>query len=171
MTRIASIDPGNSGAIVCWDTDWRACDMHRMPLLEQRVGRARRSLLDVRGLAELLKAMRPDHVVLERQTPFKGQGLTSTASIMRAYGAIEGIVAATALPYDVVDAKIWRKAARLTAGKQHSLIALKQRAPQVAVQAARLPKAVQVAVADAWFMIAWYCATQRLAIEDDPLAA
>lgn len=119
--KIVGIDPGLSGAIALlgkgsrthiWDT----------PTLAVKVGKGQR-IYDAQSMVELLRQIKPDFVVLERQQAMVGfrknpqtglaekvtQGASSTFKTGYGYGLWLGILIGMGIPHLVVSPQTWQK--------------------------------------------------------------
>lgn len=111
-----------------------------------------RRVLDARAAAKILSDF-PGGVVLEAQHPIRGQGLTSTASIMRQFGQLEGVLCGLGRSYEIMDARTWQHALGVTGTKANAWVVMQRAQPALADSVQRLPEASRVACADCWCMI------------------
>jgi crossover junction endodeoxyribonuclease RuvC len=104
-----------------------------MPSREvMRNGRARREI-DAAGLAAILRPRRAGAAAwIERVGAMPGQGVASMFSFGRAVGAVEGVVAALAIPVSYVAPPAWRRALQVPAGKDGSRLRASQLMPAYA---------------------------------------
>lgn len=129
MLYIIGIDPGSregSGGIALFDhTTGAPVDVQDLPTL--RISpKSTKSRLDPWTLVEIFghyKAVWQDTygalgrdwnpydfaVAVESQNPMPKQGVSSVCSLCRAYGTIEGVVAALGYPIFQVTPRIWKK--------------------------------------------------------------
>lgn len=123
---IAGIDPGNTGAIALLilprrdHAHFEIFDIIDMP---QKSGPSGRKQIDVKALAEELsmfaKSIR--FAVIEQVHSMPGQGIASTFSFGRSTGQLEGLIAASFIPFFSVSPQAWKKAFKLTSSKTESL--------------------------------------------------
>lgn len=103
------IDPGINGGMACLDKHGNIVKMTTMPV--SKVGTKMK--LDPRAIVAWLRGCYTEEevkiVAIEEQRPMHRQGVTSTFSIGRGYGILEGILATLELPYEVVGAHHWQK--------------------------------------------------------------
>lgn len=134
---ILGIDPGLSGALAlycpvrktvadCWD----------MPTYAITRGRQKRAL-DCVALSSNIERYsfwdKIDFAVMEEVHAMPMQGIVTTGQLMKAYGAVEGILAALRIPTKFVPPTVWKRAMRVTADKDSS----RERASQLAPAAAK----------------------------------
>lgn len=158
-----AIDPGLDGGLLAFDGvgGWifdpmpinvtKSIQPRSRATGKKRAPRVRRTL-DTRRAAAWLAA-RPGHVILENQHPIKGQGLTSTGSIMQQFGLLEGILCGLQRPYNLIDAIRWQKVMRVVGVKASSWIVMQRAQPDLAQQVQQHREATRVACADCWCMI------------------
>lgn len=149
---IMGIDPGASGALVWLYADgtgrWEI-----MPATP-KVG------LELGTIRDLLEAERPDVAVLERAQAMPGQGVTSMFNYGVGWGALQGLLTAQRIPYDLVRPTEWHRAlcgkpkvrASRDEAKAAALQVVQQRLPRFALPAT---KAKREAVVDAACLALW----------------
>lgn len=102
------IDPGINGALACIDQSGNIQRIAVMPVI--KVGT--KNKLDPRSIIAWFKQCLKEKdiriVAIEEQRAMHKQGVTSTFSIGRGYGTLEGIVAALALPYELIRPTDWQ---------------------------------------------------------------
>lgn len=103
MTTIA-VDPGFTGAVAVFHGG--SIEVHDMPTLPARSGRAE---LNHHALLDILRAVEPGTVWLERVSAMPGQGVTSMFRFGQGYGAIEMAVAASGHVLRYVTPQQWKK--------------------------------------------------------------
>lgn len=114
---VCGIDPGLTGA-VAWvkvregEATW-ADAVEDMPLVPKSYGKPGK-LVEPRLLFELLKARRPDMILIERVGAMPGQGVTSMFAFGRSLGVVEGVVASLGVPYEYVLPDRWKRRAGLS---------------------------------------------------------
>jgi crossover junction endodeoxyribonuclease RuvC len=118
MALVAGIDPGVSGA-VAWLSAGHLIEVLDLPMAELKVGKTMRKRLIPSVLAEMLsiEGRLPDHVYLEEVATRPGEGAVGAFSFGRAFGQIEGVLAALDIPYSLVRPNAWKKKLRLPADK------------------------------------------------------
>ena len=108
MNHIIGIDPGCSGALVIL-LDGSPVEWMRMPTM--KVGKS--SVVNVPEVSSLLELGGIDHAYIEQVHAMPGQGVVSTATFMRAVGAIEACVQAYGIPMTHVTPQAWKRRAGL----------------------------------------------------------
>ena len=121
------IDPGISGAIavLCDDV---LLEVHDMPALEVRVGKANKRQVNPAMLASILYGItllpeakgHNSWVVLEKVGAMPGQGVTSMFNFGRSFGVVEGVAAGLRLGITYVTPQAWQKRAGKKEGKDGS---------------------------------------------------
>ena len=114
--RIVGIDPGVQPALAFKDTDNARIELFDDTARKIKRGKKEFTEPDVPVVAERLRTWRPDIVALEHVQAISGQGLTSTASFMRAFGLLEGILIGLGLSYELVRPQRWQRDLRVKAG-------------------------------------------------------
>lgn len=103
------IDPGLNGGLACLDQHGNIIEKDVMPVI--KIGT--KTKLDICRLVSWIKGCMSEEFVrmiaIEEQRPMHKQGVTSTFSIGKGFGTIEGICAALNAPYDVIRAVDWQK--------------------------------------------------------------
>jgi len=117
------IDPGLSGALAVLSADGRLVDVASMPT--EPHGKSRRvSGRDVRAFLEGVtdRARRPFGLcMLEQVASRPGQSVVSTFTFGRAFGVVEGVLSALALPTDYATPQTWKRAFGLGSDKAESI--------------------------------------------------
>ena len=103
---VLGIDPGSTGAIAVLE--------HRTPA---RVFDMPETIAD---LAMVIRSSEPDHVFVEYQQAFPGQGIASTGKLLQHYGSILGILAMTDANVVVLRPAAWKKSFGLSSDKNAS---------------------------------------------------
>ena len=124
---IAGIDPGISGAIALIiapsqsDLDFQLFDIIDMPLQEN--GKTGRKSINLESLAQTLSMVSRSiaFAALEHVHSMPGQGVASTFTFGRALGHLEGLIAASFIPFFPVSAQIWKRALRLGPDKGEAI--------------------------------------------------
>lgn len=106
--RLVGIDPGLSGAAALLDEE-KLVDVLDFASADGRL------LAGV--IADWLDDRRPQHVVVEGVGSRPGQGVSSTFKFGRAFGTVEGIVAALRLPSSLLAPAHWKRVVGVTKDK------------------------------------------------------
>lgn len=102
--RIASIDPGRSGAVGLIDTTARTAEVYDIPI----VWEGKTAVTDARGLANILDRYTPDYVVLEEVGYMPGDGAKGAFSFGDHFGTIKGVVLALGFTLVLVAPQVWK---------------------------------------------------------------
>lgn len=162
--RIVGIDPGITGAIALIGKAGGKAFLWDTPTLAVRVGRGDRQY-NALGMVELMRKLRPDYVVLERQqamtymkmNPKTGQmerhaqGISSAFKTGYGYGLWLGILIGLAIPHLVVHAQTWQKEMYQGAvgeGKDRSVYVAGQLFPKVQIKRSQHGRADALLMAD-----------------------
>lgn len=118
------IDPGLSGALAVLTDAGRLVDVVSMPTephgKSRRVsGRELRAFLD--GITTATGGAGITLCVLEQVASRPGQGAPSVFTFGRAFGAVEGVLSALAVPTDYATPQTWKRAFGLTSDKAESI--------------------------------------------------
>lgn len=116
---VIGIDPGITGAIAIWDG--RTLEVHKMPVVNLRVGKKNRNSVSPPLLSELFTkiiAMHGDrlhptkdlHVFIEKVHMMPKMGGAAAFSFGTGYGVLLGALAMAGLPYTAVPFQSWCKA-------------------------------------------------------------
>lgn len=97
---IISVDPGLKGALVAITED-DTIAYTTMPVSGKEI--------DLPTVAQWIKTMNPQLVVIEKVGSMPKQGLASTFKFGKGYGAIQGICAALNVPIELVTPQRWKK--------------------------------------------------------------
>src|ERR1035437_2197840 len=119
---IMGCDPGIGGAISFFFPD--APDRvvaEDMPVVAGRV--------DVVTLAARIGQMMPSFAIIENVHSMPKQGVSSTFKFGMAFGAVQGIIGALAIPHHFVTPQVWKKHFRLSADKEEARALALQRFP------------------------------------------
>lgn len=126
---IVGIDPGLQGAIAVLGGPCGSY-IEDMPVLEITRGKKKRHQIDLRGIANLLRANYSESwgflAIVEEQQAYPGQqGAVSNFSIGAGFFGVLGILTALQYPYQTVHPKTWQKVFGLKGGdkEQGCLIA------------------------------------------------
>lgn len=112
MALYLGVDPGAAGALALWRPDARTLEIHDMPVLHIRKGRALRTVMNEHAFAEILrkKAQWIDHAYIENVHAMPHQGVTSMFSFGAAFGIVRGALAALDVPFTLIDPARWMRA-------------------------------------------------------------
>ena len=103
------IDPGVAGGLVCMDSGGNIRKKHVMPII--KIGT--KNKIDPVALTQWLKDCYTEEkirmVAIEEQRPMHKIGEVATFGMGRGYGIIEGVVAATELPYSLIRPIDWQR--------------------------------------------------------------
>lgn len=117
------IDPGLAGALAVLSAEGRLVDMVKMPT--EPHGKSRRVCgRDVRGFLDRVrdKTGRPFGLcMLEQVASRPGQGAPSIFTFGRAFGVVEGVLSALAVPTDYATPQTWKRAFGLGNDKAESI--------------------------------------------------
>lgn len=145
---IIGIDPGAKGAIAYVLPDGRLQRVVDMPAVEIN----KKTRIAPQALALMLAANRPAHAFLEQVGAMPGQGVSSMFAFGHCFGAIEGVLAALAIPYTLVTPQVWKKAMQVTSDKGSS----RRRAMQLAPgQASDFQRVKDDGRAEAFLIAVW----------------
>jgi crossover junction endodeoxyribonuclease RuvC len=132
---ICGIDPGLNGAVAFYNPDHDFLSVHDIPTHRLQVGKSTRQELDYFELAQIIgdKAEYIVHVFIEQVHSMPKQGVASTFSFGKVYGACVGIIAANVLPLTFVPPQVWKTSLGVKADKD----AARARASQIMPKHAR----------------------------------
>lgn len=102
MKGILGIDPGLEGGFCLY---WEAANTLVEPMPRTEKG------LDLPAIVKWIRAHKDDIelALLEQVSAMPGQGVSSMFKFGRVYGAIEGVLAALEIPYELVTPQRWQK--------------------------------------------------------------
>lgn len=110
---IGAVDPGKTGALAWY-----------FPGVPSVISAEDNPLVDGEFNAELFAArieqMKPDLMIIERVHSMPGQGVASTFSFGKGYGAILGVIAALKVPSHLITPGKWKKHFSLSSDKEQS---------------------------------------------------
>jgi crossover junction endodeoxyribonuclease RuvC len=109
---VLAIDPGISGAFA-WCDGTRLLSVEDMPTIEVR-GKKKVSAASV---AEIMRSMKVDLVVIEAVHSMPGQGVSSSFGFGRSLGVLEGVAAGLGLPVEMAVPAVWKRLAGAPADK------------------------------------------------------
>jgi Holliday junction resolvasome RuvABC endonuclease subunit len=117
--RIIGVDPGCYGALGCLDgSRWHS--VIDMPINKIRRGKSDKAEVNGYALAEILRQLSPDVVVLEQVGGMTGQSASAAFNFGRAAGAPEYVAKALGIRVDMVAPITWKKALQVNPGKDGS---------------------------------------------------
>lgn len=129
MKSVLGVDPGMGGALCILD-DSGGYLIESMP----RIGKQ----LDLGSLAGWIRSHREQiaRAFIEQVSARPGQGVSTMFKFGRAYGSVEGVIAALGIPYELVTPQRWTKImhAGIEGGqtaKERSLLAAARLYPKV----------------------------------------
>lgn len=117
--RIVGVDPGAYGALALL-VNGKLSEVHDMPILKVRRGKTDKAEVDGYALAELLRGLAPDIVMLEQVGGMTGQSPSASFNFGRAVGAVEYASKALGYRVDVVPPATWKRYLRVNGGKDGS---------------------------------------------------
>jgi crossover junction endodeoxyribonuclease RuvC len=137
---ICGVDPGSAtGAIAIVNIDrnviLRLDDLptHKIALSSGRL----RTEFDPHGLCAMLRAVPPDHAVVEAVHALPRQGISSAWQFAHACGAVYGVLAALAVPVSFVTPQRWQQHHRIGKGPDDAVRKALQLYPALHAQLSR----------------------------------
>jgi crossover junction endodeoxyribonuclease RuvC len=117
--RILGIDPGLTGGLALWkfhkiERAWN------MPTYAVTKGRKTRKHLDLDKITIQIAFAEIDFAIIEAQQAYKGQGVSTTFTTGKNYGALLGLLHGLEIATKIVTAQAWKKALSLGKDKQLS---------------------------------------------------
>lgn len=109
----AGIDPGIAGAVGLVHEDGSFAAVVDMPTLTTTTGRRQ---IDLAALAAILREHGPTFVLVERVGSRPGEGAVGAFAFGLSYGGILGVLAALAMPHDVIQPATWKRHAGIPPG-------------------------------------------------------
>lgn len=97
--KIMACDPGIKGAFALLGVPKPVADL--MPLCGKDI--------DGKAIADMLRKVKPDLVILEKVHSMPKQGVSSTFKFGESYGRIKGILEGLGIPYQLVTPQAWKK--------------------------------------------------------------
>lgn len=110
--RYLGCDPGLSGGLALLEEGpgrLRVLDVIDIPTL----GEAAKRRVDVLGVMKFIQRWNPDHGGIERAQAMPDQGSSSGYIYGRAVGALEACLTGCMIPWSLVEASVWKRAAGL----------------------------------------------------------
>ena len=107
------IDPGLTGAVAFLREGGEILDVVDMPVQTTSTGRKQ---IDGAELAAILVRYLPSFVLLERVGARPGEGAVGAFAFGHGLGVIQGALAALAIPHQLVQPAVWKRAAGIPAG-------------------------------------------------------
>lgn len=128
MTRWLGVDPGLSGALAVFDDEQKSLVIRDIPTLVVPHGRGKtKTTLNLRGVLDVIRELKPDHAAMEDVHAMPGQGIVSTARFMRCAGQLDMAFAALSVPISYVSPVVWKRDLQIRGDKDAS----RQRALQL----------------------------------------
>lgn len=118
--RIVGVDPGCYGALALLEHCGALVDVVDMPIVKVRRGKSDKAEIDGHTLAQVLRRLDPQIVVVERVGGMTGQSASAAFNFGRAAGAPEYIAVALDCRVETVPPITWKKALRVNPGKDGS---------------------------------------------------
>jgi hypothetical protein len=132
---ICGIDPGMTGALAFMDAKSALVSaIVPMPLHDPEPFERRRTKRRVNwwAVSAAIREEAPGLVVLERQRAMPRQGVSSTFALGYQYGALTGILAASGIPFELVEPAVWKRDLDLLGhDKAHSLVRARELLPEI----------------------------------------
>ena len=135
---IIGVDPGAKGAIAILGMNGSIHEVHDMPAVEVKVGKTKRHRVSVHGVADILRGLRPEMVIIEDVGGMTGQSASAAFTFGHACGLIQGAVAALGFPLALIPPQRWKRAAGLPADKGAARLRAMQLWPDQAKQFERV---------------------------------
>jgi crossover junction endodeoxyribonuclease RuvC len=138
MPLIVGIDPGGSGAIAIIGERGEIHEVHDMPVIEIMVDKTKRKRISAHGVADVLKGLDIEMVVIEQVGGITGQSASAAFTFGHSCGLIQGVVIGLKLPVALLPSQRWKKAAHLPADKGAARLRAQQLWPEEAKLFARV---------------------------------
>ena len=112
MNCILGIDPGLSGALCLYQCRTGPITVLDIPTIEVRVAKSLKRQIDLYALGNWLDMHRNliKVAIIEQVGSMPAQGVTSSFNFGFTAGAIQGLVAANAIPMTLVRPQVWKSA-------------------------------------------------------------
>lgn len=117
--RVLGVDPGAKGALALLEGG-QLVEVHDMPALAVRRGKTDKNEVDGYALGDLIRALRPDVVVIELVGGMEGQSPSASFNFGRAAGAPEYTAKALGIRVDHMAPATWKNAIGQRGGKDDS---------------------------------------------------
>jgi len=114
--RIVGVDPGCYGALALMESG-ALIAVADMPILKVRRGKTDKAEVDGYSLAALLREWWPDAAAVELVAGITGQSASAAFNFGRAAGAVEYALKTYGTQVELIAPVTWKKAMRLSAGK------------------------------------------------------
>jgi crossover junction endodeoxyribonuclease RuvC len=114
--KILGIDPGATGALALLDGE-TLLDVLDMPVVEIVVSKKNRKIVSPTLVAETIKTLAPDRIMLEKVGTRPGEGAVGAFSFGRSFGIVEGVIAALGVPMEYTYPAAWKRALGVPADK------------------------------------------------------
>lgn len=117
--RVIGIDPGNAGAIACWEPDLDILQIWDIPSHTLTVQGSKRKVIDEYELSRILRSVAPQVTlaVIEDVHSMPKQGVASSFAFGYATGVVRGVITSLEIPIELVSPLVWKKGLRVTADK------------------------------------------------------
>lgn len=110
--RTLGLDPGLDGALAVFDSLRREITgVYDMPV--DKLPNGRREIVEAK-LANIIRAINPDHAFIELVHSMPKQGVASTFTFGTVYGCARGVLAALGVPTDRLPPQTWGRLVGLT---------------------------------------------------------
>jgi Holliday junction resolvasome RuvABC endonuclease subunit len=117
--KILGVDPGIHGACALVEVNGDAC--HVVDAIDiPTIGSKAKERLNVHTVQEWILQHAPHRAFIERGQALPRQGASSGYKFGRAVGALEAVIALCAIPFEIVEPSVWKRALRLK-GKDKEL--------------------------------------------------
>ena len=121
MTKILGIDPGFSGALALYDTEYpnTVTLVEDMPVVKKTIGKSKRDRLDMPGLEKFLKDNHVDVVVIE--DPGTRPRQSGTMAFGHALGCVHGLLFSLRIRFEEIVPTKWKNALRVPKDKKEAV--------------------------------------------------
>jgi crossover junction endodeoxyribonuclease RuvC len=129
---VLGIDPGLNGALAWYWPETNEMVIHDIPTLTITVGKSKKRVLDLIGLARSLDdpGRVPTQAFLEDVHSMPQQGITSAFSFGFMAGALRQALADRLFPYQLVQPAVWKRRFNLTRDKDLSRLRASELLPE-----------------------------------------
>lgn len=117
--RIVGVDPGALGALALL-CGGRLTDVFDMPVLHVRRGKTDKAEVDGYALADLIRQLNPDILIVELVGGFTGQSASAAFNFGDSAGAPKYIAQALGIRVERVPPTVWKRSFKLRGGKDDS---------------------------------------------------
>ena len=117
--KFLGCDPGIHGAFALIEVNGDAC--HVVDAIDiPTIGTKAKERVNVHAIQEWILQHGPHHAFIERGGTMPRQGIASAYKFGRAVGALEAVITLCAIPLEIVEPSVWKRALRLK-GKDKEL--------------------------------------------------